>query len=241
MAVRSSSSGTGIAAQRRLIRPLLAPADPADAMAAYYALHYDDRRVQLTLHALPGGQVDGFAAVCQTGRDLFVPLVIVRAPVQAVGDLLRKALHPGRPYTVTARPALRDEVERAMQLDWQRLNLIFQFDPSAYRPHINVMVQPGEGPFRFEIRAGNRVVSAASVNWQSERLAEMYVYTEPEVQGRGWGQAVGAACVRALLEKDILPLYTVSEDNVASKRLARALGFHASGAREFECRGQLRV
>jgi predicted GNAT family acetyltransferase len=85
------------------------------------------------------------------------------------------------------------------------------------------------------------LASAAGINWQSERLAEMYVYTEPEVQGRGWGRAVGAACVRALLEKDIVPLYTVPEDNVASKRLAQALGFRDSGAREFECRGQLRA
>jgi len=224
-----------------MIRPLLAPADPADAMAAYYALRYDDRRVQLTLHALPGGQADGFVAVCQTGRDLFVPLVIVRAPAQAVGGLLHQALHPGRPYTVTTVPVLRDEVERAMQLDWQRLNLIYRLEPAAYRPHINVMVQPGQGPFRFEIWSGDRVVSAAGVNWQSDRLAEMYVYTEPEVQGRGWGRAVGAACVRALLEKDILPLYTVSEDNVASQRLAQALGFRDSRAREYECRGQLRV
>jgi RimJ/RimL family protein N-acetyltransferase len=210
-------------------------------MAAYYALRHDDRRVQLTLHVLASGQADGFAAVCQTGRDLFVPLVILRAPVQAVGGLLRKALYPGRPYTVTTVEALHDEVERAMRLDWQRLNLIFQFDPSAYRSHINVMVQPGEGPFRFEIRARDRIVSAAGVNWQSGRLAEVYVYTEPEVQGRGWGRAVGAACVRALLEKDILPLYTVSEGNVASEHLAHALGFRDSGAREFECRGHLRV
>jgi RimJ/RimL family protein N-acetyltransferase len=209
-------------------------------MAAYYALSYDDRRVQLTLHTLPGGQADGFVAVCQTGRDLFVPLVVVRAPAQSVGDLLRKALYPGRPYTLATVPTLRGEVERAMQMDWQRLNLIYRFEPSAYRPHINVMVQPGEGPFRFEIRAGDRIVSAAGVNWQSDRLAEMYVYTEPEVQSRGWGRAVGAACARALLEKDILPLYTVSEDNVASKRLAQALGFRDSGAREYECRGQLR-
>jgi RimJ/RimL family protein N-acetyltransferase len=179
--------------------------------------------------------------VCQTGRDLFVPLVILRAPTQAAGGLLRQALHAGRPYTLTTGPALRDEVERAMRLDWGRLNLIYRFEPAAYRPHINVMVQPGQGPFRFEIRSGDRLASAAGINWQSERLAEMYVYTEPEVQGRGWGRAVGAACVRALLEKDIVPLYTVPEDNVASKRLAQALGFRDSGAREFECRGQLRA
>jgi predicted GNAT family acetyltransferase len=103
------------------------------------------------------------------------------------------------------------------------------------------MVQPGEGPFRFEIRSREgQVVSAAGVNWQTERLAEMYVYTEPEYQGRGWATAVGSACVRALLEKGLLPLYVAAQKNRASRQVALALGFRDTGVQEFECRGQLR-
>ena len=32
--------------KRRLIRPLLAPGDPADALASYYALWHDPRRTR---------------------------------------------------------------------------------------------------------------------------------------------------------------------------------------------------
>ena len=236
-----ASSQSGLAAQRRQIVPLLAPADPADARAAYYALLHDGRRVQLTLHTLAGGQVDGFAAVCQTGRDLFVPLVLVRAPPGAVGVLLRDALAVGRPYNVVAEPGLKAAIEQAMWVDAQQINRIYRFDSSVQRPLLNVMVQAGEGPFRYEIRSGDKVVSAAGINWRSSRLAEMYVYSDPSVQSRGWDRAVGSACIRALLDKGLLPLYTVVENDPASARLPLLLGFRDTGATEFECRARMRV
>jgi hypothetical protein len=195
----------------------------------------------LTLHTLAGGQVDGFAAVCQTGRDLFVPLVVVRAPPDAVGGLLRDALLAGRPYDVIAPPELRAEIERAMLVQEHHTNRIYVYDPEAYRPLLNVMVQPGEGPFRYEIRSGDRVVSSAGINWRSSRTAEVYVDSEPGAQSRGWDRAVGSACVRALLDEGLLPLYTASDNEPTSSRLPLLLGFRDSGAVEFECRGQLRV
>jgi hypothetical protein len=239
---RETTSGqSDLAVQRRLIAPLLAPAAPADARAAYYALFHDGRRVRLTLHTLAGGQVDGFAAVCQTGRDLFVPLVVVRAPPVAVGGLLRDALLAGRPYDVVAPPELRADVERVMLLQEYHTNRIYVFDPATYRPLLNVMVQPGEGPFRYEIRSGDKVTSSAGINWRSSRMAEVYVDSEPGAQSRGWDRAVGSACIRALLDEGLLPLYTVSENEPTSSRLPLLLGFQDSGAAEFECRGQLRV
>jgi len=229
-----------VAAQRRSIRPLLAPTDPADALTAYYALSYNPRRVTLTLHRTPAGPVDGFVAICWTGRDLFVPLVVLRAPEQAAGDLLRRALLAGRPYTIITTPALCQSVQEAMFLERQQINEVYTLVPSAFRPVINAMVQPGEGSFRFEIRSRDQIAAAAGVNWRSDRLAEMYVYTDPNFRARGWGKAVGAACVKALLEAHLLPLYTISEENAISRRLAHALGFQDSGAREFECQGQVR-
>jgi hypothetical protein len=237
----TASSPSELAVQRRQITPLLAPNDPADARAAYYALMHDERRVQLTLHTLASGQVDGFVAVCQTGRDLFVPLVVLRAPPGGGGDLLREALLAGRPYNVVTVPELRDDVERAMLLEERRTNRVYVFDPSSYRPLLNVMVQPGVGPFRYEIRSGGRVVSAAGINWRSSRLAEMYVDSEPGVQRRGWDRAVGSACIRALLDEELLPLYITSDEEPLSSRLPLQLGLRDSGATELECRGRLRM
>jgi len=227
--------------ERSLIRPLLVRDAPADAMTAYYALEHNPDRVKLTLHRGPGGSVDGFAAVCQTGRDLFVPLVVMRAPAARVYDLLRRALVPKRPYTVVTLPELGEAVGEAMLLERQQGNVIYRFEAGDYRPVINVMVQPGQSAFRYEIRVQDHIAAAAGLNWRTNRLADMYVYTEPDYRGRGWGKAVGSACIRDLLAERLLPLYTVPEANAASRHLAETLGFRDSGAREFEAQGSLRA
>jgi GNAT superfamily N-acetyltransferase len=208
-------------------------------MTAYYALWHDERRVSLILHRGPSGRTNGFVAVCQTGRDLFVPLVVLRALPNDVGDLLQGALTPGRPYTSVTSPGLQDAVEATLTLSSMQTNVVYELDAEAYRPVINVMVEPGSSPFRHEIRVQDQVVAAAGVNWHTDRFADMYVYTDPEVRGRGWGKAVGAACVKDILSARLLPLYTVGEDNVPSRRLAESLGFGDRGAREFECEGYL--
>lgn len=208
-------------------------------MTAYYALWHDARRVKLTLHRGPSGRTDGFVAICQTGRDLFVPLVVLRALPDDVGDLLQRALTHGRPYTVVTLPRLQGAIEAALTLSSRQSNAVYELEAEAHRSVINVMVQPGSGAFRHEIRVQDQVVAAAGVNWHTDRFADMYVYTDPEVRGRGWGKAVGAACVQDILSAKLLPLYTVGEDNAPSQRLAESLGFRDRGAREFECQGYL--
>lgn len=229
-----------LAEQRRLIRPLLAPSAPEDALTAYYALYHDARRTTLTLHRSPAGRVEGFVAVCQTGQDLFVPLVALRAASFIVGDLLKRSLAPGRPYRLITMPEQRQAVEAAMEIERAQINHIYALGDATFKPEINVLVQPGQGPFRFEMRHNDRPIAAAGVNWQTDRLAELYVYVEPEFQGQGWGQAVASAAINALLAAHLLPLYVVAEKNEPSQRLARAIGLVDSGTREFEALGRLR-
>jgi RimJ/RimL family protein N-acetyltransferase len=187
----------------------------------------------------PAGQVDGFVAVCQTGQDLFVPLVVLRTPQETAQHLLRQALAPNRPYRVISQPSLRSVIEETMLLDRQQVNHVYRLNVSAFRHVINVMVQPGKGPFRFEIRSGGKIAAASGINWRSEATAELYVSVATDSRHRGWGKAVASASVKALLEARLLPIYTVAENNAASKRLARALGFRDNGIREFECLGRL--
>ena len=168
-----------------------------------------------------------------------VAVVVSGAQNDAV-ELLESALMPGRSYLVVTLPRLRGAVEAALSLTSTQTNAIYELDPEAYRPVVNVMVQPGSTPFQHVVRVRERVVAAAGVNWRTDRFADMYVYTDPEVQGRGWGRAVGAACVKELLSATVLPLYTVSEVHAASQGLAASLGFTDSGARELECQGHLR-
>jgi hypothetical protein len=178
-------------------------------------------------------------AVCQTGRDLFVPLVVVRAPATTISTLLRKALMPGRPYTIVVPLELRTVLDGVVRFEQQRINRVYVLEPASYRPVINVLVQPGQAEFRHEIRVRDQVVAAAGANWRTDQMADMYVEVVSDFQGRGWGKAVGSACAQSLLSSHLLPLYTVSGDNLASRRLAEGLGFRDSQVREFECLAQL--
>ncbi len=230
---------TEIEAQRRLIRPMLAPTDPADAMTAYYALYHAPERTRLFLRRGPGDRVNGFVGVCQTGRDLFVPLVVLRSSSGEVGDLLREALVPGRPYELVVPEELYAAMSRLVETERWQLYRVYTLEASAYRPVLNAMVRPGQRPFRYEIRVRDQIAAAAGLNWHSDQMADMYVEVVAESRGRGWGKAVGSACIRDALSARLLPLYTVADDNVASQRLAESLGFRDSGVCEYSCVGTL--
>jgi RimJ/RimL family protein N-acetyltransferase len=230
--------------KRRAIRPLLSPTDVGDALASYYGLWHDPRRTQLTLHHDSQNRVIGYAAVCQTGVDLFRPLVTLRAPDErTMGLLLRAALHPNRPYQVivpvTLAPAVREHMEIA------RSNLIhtYRLDPSRFEPIINVLVQRvtgADGSPRFEIESRGQTVAMAGTNWRSPTFAEVFVYVHPSGRGRGWGKSVVSASTASLLEDRLRPLYMVDKDNQASIQIAEGLGYLETGLLEFVAEGQLK-
>ena len=98
-------------ADRRAIAPLLREHSPEDALAAYYALHHSETRTTLTVHR-DAERAEGFIAVCQTGFDLFQPLVVLRAPTSEIAVwLLRNGLSPLRSYNVIVPLALAPVVE----------------------------------------------------------------------------------------------------------------------------------
>ena len=230
--------------KRRAIRSLLSPTDPADALTSYYALWHDPRRTQITLHHDAQHRVDGFVAVCQTGADLFRPLVTLRTRDRnSVPDLLRTALSPNRPYQVTVpvtlAPTLRDEI----QFGHSSLNRIYILAPSRFQPIVNVLVQQASGADeapRFQIESQGELVAMSGTNWRSPTFAEVFVYVHPRGRGRGWGKSVVSACTAALLEERLRPLYLVEEGNQASIRIAESLGYVDTDARELTGEGQLK-
>lgn len=234
-----STERVTLAAQRaRLEREkLLSLTEPGDALAAYYALYHDPSRTRLWLHLDSDERVDGLVAVCQTGFHLFQPTVVLRArDAEVAVALLRQALYPGRPYYVVTAPALEPAVRAVLHLEQEELNWVYRFDPRRYRPEINVLVQPAraaDGSPKFVIRSQGQVTAEAGINWRSPHFAEVYVHTQPQARGRGWGKAVVAACATTLIESGVQPLYIVTEGNAPSFRLAQSVGFVDTGAREF--------
>jgi len=231
--------------KRRLIRSLLSPTDPADALLSYYALWHDPRRTQLVLHHDALRRVDGFIALSQTGADLFRPLVTLAAPdASTVKELLRASLAPHRSYQVIVPGRLASAVGDELEIHRSSLGGVYRLDPLRFAPIINVLVQRtsgADGAPRFQIESQGQLVAMSGTNWRSPTYAEVFVYVHPAGRGRGWGRSVVSACTAALLEEHLQPLYLVQEDNGASIRIAEGLGYVDTGARQFEAGGQLKA
>jgi GNAT superfamily N-acetyltransferase len=226
---------------RLKVRPLLHLSDAADALPAYYAFYHDPRRTRLHVHENADGRTDGFVAVCQTGQRLFQPTVVLRTPnAEAAVELLRQALVSGRPYYLVTTPDLRDAVAEVVHIERLEINRVYRVDLSRLRPIVNVLVVRERGLAdlpRFVVRSQGEIAAEAGLNWHSPHFAEVFVRTEPNAQGRGWGRAVLMACTTWVVRSARQPLYVVEERNEPSIALAETTGYVDTGAREFAGEG----
>ena len=236
-----------LAAQRRAIRRLLREHDPADAMAAYYALYHPDDKTTLVVPPTTEGQrANGYVALSRTGIDLFRPLVTMRLPIdrdpaaaQGAADLLRLALGSGQPAILSAPVRYLPLLRALFDIQSEEHLRLYALAGRDFEPIVNVLVTRGLGPgglARYTIRSSQsgqeEVVADATLNWQSPRYAEIAVNTRPQHRRQGWGRSVVAALSQHLLDSGRTPLYVVSEENAASIQLAESVGFRDTGARE---------
>ncbi len=235
------SSRTELERVRPRVRTLLDPRSPADALASYYALHHAPDRSDLFVepeHAADErARATGFLVRARTGLDLFRPLVTFRAQSEAdVAALVARGLQAGRPAYLTVPEALAPWANKYLNVTEAELHRVYRLNPQRYQPIINVLAMTSTGTDglpRVEIRSGDRAGAVAGVNWQSPDFAEVYVYTDPAVRGRGWGKSVVAALVGLLQKSGRTPLYVVASTNEYSIRLAEAVGFDDTGHREY--------
>jgi ribosomal protein S18 acetylase RimI-like enzyme len=233
------SARTELERVRPRVRPLLDSRSPADALATYYALHHAPDRTELFVYPETdaGAAAQGFLVRARTGLDLFRPLVTFRARTEeAARALFERGLQPGRPAYLTVPESLAPWANKYLTVTDAELHRVYRLNPRRYQPILNVLAVTSTGADglpRVEIRAGERAGAVAGVNWQSPDYAEVYVYTDPAVRGRGWGKSVVAALVGQLSQSGRMPLYVVAENNEYSIRLAEAVGFDDTGHREY--------
>lgn len=241
------SSRTELERVRPRVRPLLDTRSPADALAAYYALYHAPDRTDLFVHpeaeSLRGERAGGFLVRARTGLDLFRPLVTFRAENEATArSLFERGLQPGRPAYLTVPQALAPWANKYLIVTDAELHRVYRLNPQRYQPILNVLAVSSTGTDglpRVEIRAGDRAGAVAGINWQSPDFAEVYVYTDPAVRGRGWGKSVVSALAGLIRQSGRTALYVVAESNEYSIRLAEAVGFDDSGHREYVGQGVL--
>ncbi len=224
---------------RSAVRLLLDERSTADALAAYYALYHPADRTELFVYPAEGAARPprGFLVRARTGMDLFRPLVTARLrDDETARALLGRGLVAGRPVYLTVPESEARWANKYLQVTEAELHRIYRYAPEKYQPEINVLVLTSTGADglpRCEIRSGDRAGAVAGINWQSPRFAEVYVYTDPAVRGRGWGKSVVRALVGLILKSGRTPLYVVAESNGYSIRLAEAVGFVDTGQREY--------
>ena len=221
---------------RKQARLMLDVSSAADAPTAYYTLfHPPERSALFTRTDERTGRMLGFVGRFQTGIDLFRPLVTMACrDAGTAADLLAEALASGRPYILFANISQLPLLSGSMQINDERLLMIYQLDVRRFDPILNVLVQcrtVAGGLPRCEINSGGQQ-ALAGVNWQSPAFAEIYVQVDPGARLRGWGQSVTSAITQAVLDGGRIPIYLVESDNEASVMLAEKLGYVDTGARQ---------
>lgn len=220
---------------RSSVAPLLS-ARPGDAVAAYYALEHDTRRVRLFVESAIGPS-RAFVAVCQTGLDLFRPLVVMRGDGEPLRRALAQALAPGRPYLFSAPMAARDDILAVATVGAAQANAVFVLGAGALTPVMNVLTvvsRTPDGQIRAAIRGRDGdPVAEAGTSWLGKAYAEVYVRVRDGARGRGLGKSVvSAVCVEAQA-LGRAPIFVTAQDNAPAQGVARRLGFRDTGAIEW--------
>jgi ribosomal protein S18 acetylase RimI-like enzyme len=221
---------------RALIAPLLTP-KPVDAVAWYFALEHEARRTKLFLKRNSQGRVTAFAAVCQTGLDLFRPMVVLRGDdSEALREVLKEALQTRRQYLFNALPSSKPDLEAVADLHDEAPHAIYTLDNNDFKPVVNILVQTSktpDGQLRAAIKTRDGANAAeAGTSWMSSRYAEMYVKVLEAARNRGLGKSVVSAVSAQVLGAGRTPLYIVDPANTASIRLAERLGYRNTGSLE---------
>lgn len=226
---------------RALIAPLLTT-KPVDAVAWYFALEHEARRTKLFLKKDAQGRTLAFVAVCQTGLDLFRPLVVMRGDdSDALRAVLKEALQARRQYLFNALPSSKPDLDSVADLHGEAVHAIYTLDNSDFKPVVNIMVQTSKTPdgqlrATMKTRDGDNAAEAGT-SWISSRYAEMYVKVMEAVRNRGLGKSVVSAISTQVLQAGRTPLYIVDPSNTASIRLAERLGYRNTNT--FEISGAL--
>jgi len=106
-------------------------------------------------------------------------------------------------------------------LDWiELLDESTEMDPAA----LSLLARYSGGI--YVVRERGRIVAYAAIRAQSPAVSELHVRTlSPALRGHGLGRAVAARATRAILDSGRIPLFAHQAHDLASARLAAALGY----------------
>jgi len=217
------------------------------ALLRYYALFHPRELTRVC--RLNGRTGRGLVVVANAGFNDVRLVTLASSDAAAARCLLYGCLEPANRYFFVAELRYARWLQRFLQhRSEETINVVAITDRSSFRPFPG----PEPGPqryrasraggllpyFGYRYTRGGEPVSQAFVIWQSDRFAEIGVFTRDDVRGRGYARAVVSALTGELLDRGITPLYVYDPANVASHRVCVALGYYPAG-REFSCYASL--
>lgn len=225
----------------------LAPERVERALLRYYALFHPRQLTRVRwLHGRTGV---GLLVVANAGFGDVRLVTLASSDAATARCLLYACLEPGNRYFFTASARYAPWLQRWLHHRTEETtNVVAIADPTTFRPFPG----PAPGPERYQAaRAGGvlpyfgyrytrggELISQAFVIWQSDRFAEIGVFTRDDMRGRGYGRAVVSALTGELLGRGLTPLYVYAPANAASHRVCVALGYYPAH-REFSCYASL--
>jgi hypothetical protein len=109
---------------------------------------------------------------------------------------------------------------------------IYRMDPTNFSPILNVLIvqqQTPDGRVRFEIRAEERVLTAAGINWIGSQFAEIYIHYQEQAFNPNYIRSVLSSVVVNLYEQNRIPLLRVPTNNVILGKTIEEFGFSSTG------------
>jgi len=222
----------------------LDPDDVSLAALRYYALFHP--RPLTRVCRWQGRNQYALLTVADTGFGNKVVTLI--APDAGLARcLLYRCLAPGTRFFFQASPSQACHLTRWLRgCSEETWSTVASVSPQTFTPI------PGPQPERYRgtraggmvpyvgyrFTAGGESICQAFVLWQSDRYAEVGVFTRDDFRGRGLARRAVSSLTAELLEKGVTPLYVYDPSNQASRRVSEALGYRPAG-RQFSCYGRL--
>jgi hypothetical protein len=136
-------------------------------------------------------------------------------------------------YFVLDQPPLRFVHPAVRRLTEDDLDLV-ERAPASVRPEgfLSTLAALSGGVAAGGI-VGGELVSAVSMSTSSEEYANLVAHTLEPFRGQGLACAAGYLVARELMTRDLTPVWSTGEENLASQQVAKKLGFREFGRKTY--------
>ncbi len=134
-------------------------------------------------------------------------------------DKRKYKLRKMRRYTTSVK-----KESKATTLTYEKVDYLFShLQMKELEEYKNKKKEILDSKRQFIIEKENRIAAFSFITEIYEDLCNIYVYTDPNSRKKGYGREVVKSSINWCLDKGLIPIYLVEEDNSGSIKLAESL------------------